>query len=57
MFDASKYYNQDRYYDGIPPELAEHDSKLSLKELEAEIDAEKIRCEKKKSWDDLEKID
>lgn len=50
MFDASKYYNQDSYYDGIPPEVAEHDSKLTIEELEAEIEAEKRRCEQMKEW-------
>lgn len=53
MFDAKKYYNQDSYFDGIPSEIEEHNLKLTLEELEAEIEAERKKCEKMKSWDDF----
>lgn len=48
MFDARKYY------DGIPPKVEEHNSNLSLEELEAEIEIEKKKCDKMKSWDDID---
>ncbi len=53
MFDAKKYYNQDSYFDGIPSEVEKHNSKLTLEELESEIEAERKNCEKMKCWDDL----
>lgn len=50
MFDKSKYYGQDRYYDGIPPEVKEFHKKMTLKELEAEIEVEKKKCDEMKEW-------
>lgn len=50
MFDANKYYDQDNYFDGIPPEVTEHDAKLTLEELEVEIEAERKKCENMKEW-------
>lgn len=50
MFDAKKCYNQDSYFDGIPPEIEEYNSKLTLEELEEEIEAERKRCEEMKEW-------
>lgn len=38
------------YFDGIPPEVAEHDAKLTLEELEAEIEVERKKCENMKEW-------
>jgi hypothetical protein len=53
MVDAEKYYNQEQYYDGIPSKVAEHDAKLSLAELESELEVEEKRCDEAKSWDEL----
>lgn len=45
--------NQNRYYDGISPEEKARHEKMTLEELEAEIEAERKKCDKMKSWNDL----
>ena len=45
--NINDYYPNEKnwdYYDGIPPEVAEIHAKMTLDELEAEIEAEKARC-------------
>lgn len=50
MFDENKYYNQDSYFDGIPPEVQERHNRMTLEELELEIESEKRKCEEMKEW-------
>ncbi len=38
------------YYDGVPPEVSEHHSKMTLEEIEAEIEVEKKKCDEMKEW-------
>ena len=40
----------ERYYDGIPPKEVERHAKMTEDELNAEIEAEKRKCEEMKEW-------
>lgn len=40
----------ERYYDGVPPEVSEKHSKMTLEEIEAEINEEKKKCDEMKEW-------
>ncbi len=42
---------KDSYYDGISPERQAELDKMSLEELEAEIEAERKRCENLTDWE------
>lgn len=40
----------EHYFDGIPPELSERHEKMTMEELEAEIENEKKKSEELPEW-------
>ncbi|MBR1750837.1 MAG: hypothetical protein IJ740_08165 [Ruminococcus sp.] len=40
----------EHYFDGISPEKQAHFDSLTIEELEAEIEAEKKKCEEMTDW-------